>query len=336
MRSVDTLFEELTGAGRTDALRRVALARAITLVESERAEDRVLADALVERCVPLAGRTLRIGITGIPGVGKSTLIDALGMALLAKGHRVAVLAVDPSSVRTGGSILGDKTRMERLSNAEGAFIRPTPTGGDLGGVARRTRETMVLCEAAGFDRVLVETVGVGQSELEVDRLTDLTLLLMIAGAGDELQGIKRGIMEAADLVALTKADTDADGRMRTAVNDLRQAIALLPARPSGRHPEVVLTSAVNGRGIDTLAELLDALHQADLASGHFIRRRQEQDLHWLDKATTDALLRAFHADDHVRAALMRLREDVRTGRRSAHAVAEELVCLFRTGGAPHP
>lgn len=336
MRAVDTLFEELTGAGRTEALRRVALGRAITLVESERAQDRVLADALVERCLPLAGRTLRVGITGIPGVGKSTLIDALGMALLAQGHRVAVLAVDPSSVRTGGSILGDKTRMERLSNAEGAFIRPTPTGGDLGGVARRTRETMVLCEAAGFDRVLVETVGVGQSELEVDRLTDLTLLLMIAGAGDELQGIKRGIMEAADLVALTKADIDSDGRMRTAVNDLRQAIALLPLRPSGRHPEVVLTSAVTGRGIDTLVERLDTLHQTDLASGHFTRRRQEQDLHWLDKATTDALLRAFHADEHVHEALMQLREDVRTGRRSAHAAAEELVRLFRTGGAPRP
>jgi LAO/AO transport system kinase len=336
MQAVDTLFEELTGAGRTDALRRVALGRAITLVESERAQDRVLADALVERCLPLAGRTLRLGITGIPGVGKSTLIDALGMALLAQGHRVAVLAVDPSSVRTGGSILGDKTRMERLSNAVGAFIRPTPTGGDLGGVARRTRETMVLCEAAGFDRVLVETVGVGQSELEVDRMTDLTLLLMIAGAGDELQGIKRGIMEAADLVALTKADTDADGRMRAAVNDLRQAIAMLPARPSGRHPEVVLTSAVNGLGIDTLVQRLDTLHQADLASGHFIRRRQEQDLHWLDKATTDSLLRAFQADEHVRAALMRSREDVRAGRRSAHAAAEELVRLFRTGGAPRP
>lgn len=336
MQDVDTLFEELTGAGRTEALRRVALGRAITLVESERAQDRVLADALVERCLPLAGRTLRVGITGIPGVGKSTLIDALGMALLAQGHRVAVLAVDPSSVRTGGSILGDKTRMERLSNAEGAFIRPTPTGGDLGGVARRTRETMVLCEAAGFDRVLVETVGVGQSELEVDRLTDLTLLLMIAGAGDELQGIKRGIMEAADLVALTKADTDADGRMRTAVNDLRQAIALLPLRPSGRHPEVVLTSAVTGRGIDTLVERLDTLYQADLASGHFIRRRQEQDLHWLDKSTADALLRAFHADERVREALMQLRADVRTGRRSAHAAAEELVRLFRTGGAPRP
>lgn len=336
MQAVDTLFEELTGAGRTEALRRVALGRAITLVESERPQDRVLADALVERCLPLAGHTLRVGITGIPGVGKSTLIDALGMALLAQGHRVAVLAVDPSSVRTGGSILGDKTRMERLSNAEGAFIRPTPTGGDLGGVARRTRETMVLCEAAGFDRVLVETVGVGQSELEVDRMTDLTLLLMIAGAGDELQGIKRGIMEAADLVALTKADTDADGRMRTAVNDLRQAIALLPLRPSGRHPEVVLTSAVNGRGIDTLVERLDALHQADLASGHFTRRRQEQDLHWLDKATADALLRAFHADERVREALMHLRADVRSGRRSAHAAAEELVRLFRTGGAPRP
>lgn len=336
MQDVDTLFEELTGAGRTEALRRVALGRAITLVESERAQDRVLADALVERCLPLAGRTLRVGITGIPGVGKSTLIDALGMALLAQGHRVAVLAVDPSSVRTGGSILGDKTRMERLSNAEGAFIRPTPTGGDLGGVARRTRETMVLCEAAGFDRVLVETVGVGQSELEVDRLTDLTLLLMIAGAGDELQGIKRGIMEAADLVALTKADTDADGRMRTAVNDLRQAIALLPLRPSGRHPEVVLTSAVTGRGIDTLVERLDTLYQADLASGHFTRRRQEQDLHWLDKSTADALLRAFHADERVREALMQLRADVRTGRRSAHAAAEELVRLFRTGGAPRP
>lgn len=336
MPSVNTLFEELTGGDDSHIARRVALGRAITLVESERPQDRVQADILVDRCLPLAGRSLRVGITGIPGVGKSTLIDALGMVLLAKGHRVAVLAVDPSSVRSGGSILGDKTRMERLSTAEGAFIRPTATGGDLGGVARRTRETMVLCEAAGFDRILVETVGVGQSELEVDRMTDLTLLLMIAGAGDDLQGIKRGIMEAADLVALTKVDADADGRMRSTVNDLKHAIAMLPQRPSGRHAEVVLTSAATGQGIDDLVQRLEDLHATDLANGHFLRRRQEQGLHWLNKATTDALMRAFNADERVREALMALREEVRRGTRSAHGAAEELVRLFRTGGAPRP
>jgi LAO/AO transport system kinase len=312
----------------------MALGRAITLVESERPSDRTLANTLIEQCLPLAGRSLRIGITGIPGVGKSTLIDALGMELINRGHRVAVLAVDPSSARSGGSILGDKTRMERLSLSDAAFIRPTATGGDLGGVARRTCETIALCEAAGFDRILVETVGVGQSELEVDRMTDLTLLLMIAGAGDELQGIKRGIMEAADLIALTKGDTDTDNKGRAAVSDLRNAIALLPPRPSGRQPEVLVTSAVTGQGIAGLCDRLEQLYAADTGSGHIHRRRQDQDLHWLRRSVQDGLMRALQNDDGVQTAWGRLEMDVREGRRSPASAAEELIALFRTGGAP--
>ncbi|MBK9286189.1 MAG: methylmalonyl Co-A mutase-associated GTPase MeaB [Flavobacteriales bacterium] len=218
---------------------RAALAQAITLVESTLPIEQVRAEELLERCLPFAQDSLRIGITGPPGVGKSTLIDAFGMLLIKQGHRVAVLAVDPSSQQSGGSILGDKTRMERLGAEPAAFIRPTATGGALGGVARRTRESILLCEAAGYDRILIETVGVGQSELEVDRMTDLTVLLMIAGAGDELQGIKRGIMETADVVVLTKVRR---GQRRTRQRRLPRpgnAIHLLPSA----HPAAIQRSS---------------------------------------------------------------------------------------------
>ncbi|MFZ1692579.1 MAG: methylmalonyl Co-A mutase-associated GTPase MeaB, partial [Flavobacteriales bacterium] len=205
---------------------RAALGRAITLIESGRQADESAAQELISACLPWSGNALRLGITGIPGVGKSTLIDALGIWLIGQGHRVAVLAIDPSSARSGGSILGDKTRMERLSQHEAAFIRPSPTSGMLGGVARRTREAIILCEAAGYDRILIETVGAGQNELEVDQLADLNLLLLIAGAGDELQGIKRGIMESADVIAFTKCDGDARTAAEAARRDLRGAIQL--------------------------------------------------------------------------------------------------------------
>jgi LAO/AO transport system kinase len=336
MQASVTLLQQLTDPDLPGPQRRMALGRAITLVESERPADRTLANALIEQSLPLAGRSLRLGVTGIPGVGKSTLIDALGMELIDRGHRVAVLAVDPSSARSGGSILGDKTRMERLSLSDAAFIRPTATGGDLGGVARRTRETIALCEAAGFDRILVETVGVGQSELEVDRMTDLTLLLMIAGAGDELQGIKRGIMEAADLIALTKSDTDTDNKGRAAVNDLRNAIGLLPPRPSGRQPEVLVTSAVSGQGIAGLCDRIEQLHAADTESGYLRQRRQDQDLHWLRRSVQDGMMLALQNDDRVQAAWALLETDVSAGRRSPSSAAEELIALFRTGGAPLP
>ena len=324
------LLEALRGGDRS------ALARAITLAESRSATDAADARALVEACLPLSGSALRLGITGIPGVGKSTLIDALGLRLIAQGHRVAVLAIDPSSARSGGSILGDKTRMERLAQRDEAFIRPTPAGGVLGGVARRTREAIILCEAAGYDRILVETVGTGQNELEADRITDLNLLLLIAGAGDELQGIKRGIMESADLIAFTKCDGDASQRAATARRDLLGAIQLLPPRASGRRPEVLLTSAVQGDGITELAARIEALHAEDRASGHLRAKRSEQSLHWLDQSITFGLSEAFSADQRVQVAMPALREAVRAGTMSPSAAAKELLTLFRTGAAPRP
>lgn len=307
---------------------RVALGRAITLVESTRPQDRDAAQALVERCLPHSGQGLRVGITGVPGVGKSTLIDALGMALIAAGHRVAVLAVDPSSARSSGSILGDKTRMERLATQQGAFVRPSPSGGALGGVARRTRETIVLCEAAGYDRILVETVGVGQSELDVDRMTDLNVLLMLAGAGDELQGIKRGIMEAADLIALTKAEGDNLPRAEAARRDLRNAVMFLPVRDSGRHPEVLLTSAATGTGIDALLERITSLAQEDRASGRTARRRSEQALFWLHQALRDGLMERFAADPAVAAQLPALEAAVQAGTASPFRAAQQLLDRF--------
>lgn len=312
------------------------MGRAITLVESGRETDASLARSLVEACIPHSGGGLRLGITGIPGVGKSTLIDALGTWMIDQGHRVAVLAIDPSSARSGGSILGDKTRMERLAVNDAAFIRPTATGGNLGGVARRTREAIVLCEAAGYDRVLVETVGTGQNELEVDHITDLNVLLMIAGAGDELQGIKRGIMESADLIAFTKADGTARERAEAARRELRGAIDLLPIRPSGRHPELLLTSAISGEGIAELGDRIEALHRENTGSGYRDERRSAQASHWLDQALSDGLRSLLQLDPAVMGAMAEARSSVRSGAKSPFKAAEELLELFRKGAAPLP
>lgn len=315
---------------------RAALGRAITLVESSRASDAADIHALVESCQPFAGNGLRIGITGIPGVGKSTLIDAYGLWLIAQGHRVAVLAVDPSSERSGGSILGDKTRMERLAQEERAFIRPSPTSGMLGGVARRTREAIVLCEAAGYDRILIETVGTGQNELEVDRMTDLNVLLLIAGAGDELQGIKRGIMESADVIAFTKCEGDARQRAEAARRDLRNAVHMLPMRPNGKRPEILLTSGISGDGIPALGALIEELSEDNHASGFLEEHRRDQSLHWLDRAIEQGLQDAFQRDSSIAVAMPALRDAVRAGTKSPFAAAAELLAIFRTGGAPRP
>ncbi|MBK9175437.1 MAG: methylmalonyl Co-A mutase-associated GTPase MeaB [Flavobacteriales bacterium] len=315
---------------------RAALGQAITLAESSREADAAEARSLIEQCLLVAGEGLRIGITGIPGVGKSTLIDAYGLWLIAQGHRVAVLAIDPSSERSGGSILGDKTRMEQLAQHEQAFIRPSPTGGMLGGVARRTREAIVLCEAAGYDRILIETVGTGQNELEVDRMTDLNVLLLIAGAGDELQGIKRGIMESADVIAFTKCEGDARARADSARRDLRGAVQLLPSRPSGRRAEILLTSAISGEGIAELGALVETLHAGDRASGFQEEHRRSQSLQWLDSAIEQGLRESFQRDQGIAQAMPALREAVRAGTKSPFAAATELLALFRTGGAPRP
>lgn len=313
---------------------RSALARAITLVESRRPEDRSRLMALLAMLTDHGG-SLRIGITGIPGAGKSTLIDALGAALIDRGHRVAVLAVDPSSQRSGGSILADKTRMHRLATDPRAFVRPTATGGTLGGLALRTRETLLLCEEAGYDRVLVETVGAGQNESDVDRVTDLTVLLLIAGAGDELQGIKRGIMEAADVVVVTKTDAAPPALVNAAVSDLEHALHLMPLR-DGRRPPVLRCSALTGEGIADLAGLLEELGRRCGSTGALQRRRNAQAAHWLHTGLRQALLDRALQDPRLAGALPGLEAQVSAGTLDPAVAVDRLMGLLRTGGAPPP
>lgn len=315
---MDDLFTALRAGDRG------ALARAITLVESTLDADAVPARELLRRSIGHGGSSVRIGITGIPGAGKSTLIDALGLAFIRKGHRVAVLAIDPSGQR-GGSILGDKTRMERLSQATEAFIRPSPTSGNLGGVGRRTREAVVLCEAAGYDRVLIETVGTGQNEFTVDRMTDLNVLLMIGGAGDDLQGIKRGIMEAADLIALNKTDGANLERNERAANDLRQALPMLPPREHGQRPEVVLCSAQAGTGIEEIQDRLERMAKGLRTSGYLGRRRSEQDRWWMRATIEERLVSRFYSDPRVLQGLKGLEEAVVNGTISPFDAADELL-----------
>lgn len=301
------------------------LAQAITCVESTRPEHGETAQALLERVHDRTGEALRVGVTGVPGVGKSTFIEALGLELLEAGKRVAVLAVDPTSARSGGSILGDKTRMARLSRDPRAFIRPSPGAGSLGGVARRTREALLLCEAAGFDVVLVETIGVGQSEVAVADMVDCFLLLALARAGDELQGIKRGIMELADVVAVTKCDGDNVTAAERAATQLRQALHLL--RPSGEAPAVLTCSSLERVGVTSVWEaVVDHVGSAK-ASGALEARRREQSLAWLDDAVDDLLRERFQNDERVRAALPELRRRVRQGLVPPTAAARELLRL---------
>lgn len=315
---------------------RVALARAITLIESTRPVDRELATELLDGAMAASGKALRLGITGIPGVGKSTLIDALGSHVIAAGHRVAVLATDPSSQRTGGSILGDKTRMERLSRSEQAFIRPTPSSGMLGGVARRTRETILLCEAAGYDVVLVETVGVGQSELDVDGMTDLNVLLTIAGAGDDLQGIKRGIMESADVIVITKANSVEAKALAHARHGFANAIPFLPARDSGRRPTVLVTDALDGLGIPPLWEHLWKLYTTDRERGYLQHRRTEQEVRWMEHAIDEGLRSLLLSGTGMSELIAAQKEDVRTGSTHALKAASEVLLRFRTGAGRLP
>lgn len=306
---------------------RSALARAITLVESTRTADADAARELLRLCLPHAGGSLRIGITGIPGAGKSTLIDAIGPLMIAQGHRVAVLAIDPSSARSSGSILGDKTRMERLAQLDAAFIRPSPAAGALGGVGRRTRETLVLCEAAGYDRVLVETVGTGQSEMAVDRMTDLNLLLTIGGAGDELQGIKRGIMESADLIVLTKTDGGNASRNKRAAADLRMAVQLLPPRDHGARPAVLLCSATENDGMNELITSIEDLGIMLREAGHTEARRRDQDRWWMRATIEERLITGFYNDPRVATALPGIEAEVISGVRGSFDAAEELLRL---------
>lgn len=307
---------------------RLLLSRAITLVESTKPSDQATAREVVERCLTHAGNAARIGITGVPGVGKSAFIEALGSSLTAQGHRLAVLAIDPSSERTGGSILGDKTRMETLSVDPNAFIRPSPSGGSLGGVARKTRETIYLCEAAGFDVVFVETVGVGQSETAVQAMVDFFLLLVLAGAGDELQGIKRGIVEMADGIAITKADGDNVKAAQLARGHYRHALHLYPPRPSGWKPHVHLCSALTGAGIENVWRDMEAFFAFTRANGSFEQHRQAQARYWMMETIRDALETGFFAHPDVRNALPEIEKAVQQGSISSYAAAQHLIEMY--------
>ncbi|MAQ16604.1 MAG: methylmalonyl Co-A mutase-associated GTPase MeaB [Sandaracinus sp.] len=306
---------------------RAMLARAITLVESELPAHRPDAEVLLEGVLPATGGALRLGISGVPGVGKSTFIDAFGSLLVERGHRVAVLAIDPSSVLSGGSILGDKTRMASLAKDDRAYIRPSPTSGNLGGVARKTRESLLLCEAAGYDVVLVETVGVGQSEVMAREMVDLFVVLMLAGAGDELQGIKRGILEVADLLAVNKADGDNRAHAERRAAELRSALKLMRGKSA---PAVRLTSAREGTGLEELWDAVRERADAERASGVFHRRREDQRARWMRQLVEEALLRELHTHPAVLAAWPGEESAVRSGERTAAAAARILLGRFRT------
>ncbi|HZI16407.1 MAG TPA: methylmalonyl Co-A mutase-associated GTPase MeaB [Myxococcus sp.] len=304
---------------------RAVLARAITLVESEHPRHAALAQEVLTRLLPHTGRSQRVGISGVPGAGKSTFIDALGMHLIGRGHRVAVLAIDPSSTVSGGSILGDKTRMARLSREAAAYIRPSPSSGTLGGVARKTRETLLLCEAAGFDVVLVETVGVGQSETVVAELVDFYAVLMLAGAGDELQGIKRGILEMADLIAINKADGDNKLRAERARSQYRAALHLM--RP-GSEPVITTCSALEGTGIEELWNAIASHLARRAASGELAHRRQGQQVGWMWAMVHDGLRAALRAHPEVAALVPTLEGDVREGRATPTSAALRVLGTF--------
>ncbi|WP_052058388.1 methylmalonyl Co-A mutase-associated GTPase MeaB [Rhodococcoides fascians] len=307
---------------------RSGLARAITLVESTRSDHRDLAQQLLLRVLPDAGGSHRVGITGVPGVGKSTFIDALGMRLIEKGHRVAVLAVDPSSTRTGGSILGDKTRMSRLAVQENAYIRPSPTSGTLGGVARATRETIVLLEAAGFDVILVETVGVGQSEVTVANMVDCFTFLTLARTGDQLQGIKKGVLELADLVAVNKADGKHATDAKNAARELAGALRLIYPHDAIWKPPVLTMSAIEGTGLDEYWDTVLRHQQVLSDAGEFAEKRRKQQVDWTWTMVNDQLLRRLAQNPSVKAIRSDVEARVRDGSLTAALAAQELLDAF--------
>ena len=318
-------------------LQRRALAKAITLIESTHDQHRAQADELLDFLLPHAGNSLRLGISGVPGVGKSTFIETLGLLLVARGHRVAVLAVDPSSSVSGGSILGDKTRMEHLSVHDKAFIRPSPASGNLGGVAEKTRESMLVCEAAGYDVVIVETVGVGQSETAVAGMTDLFILLQLPNAGDELQAIKKGVMEIADIVVINKADIDPSAATRARAQ-ISSALHAMSAFGRGAHyppwrPHVMQVSALAGDGIEEFWATISDFHAQEQRDHRFAARRRNQDINWMTERIAAGLQYRFRRHAAVRAALPAVNNDVLEGRIAPSVAARRLLALLDTPDA---
>ncbi|MDP1902402.1 MAG: methylmalonyl Co-A mutase-associated GTPase MeaB [Rubrivivax sp.] len=319
----------------TGAVQRRALAKIITLLESTRVDHRARADELLDALLPASGKSFRLGISGVPGVGKSTFIEALGLFLIERGHRVAVLAVDPSSSLSGGSILGDKTRMERLSVHEKAFIRPSPASGTLGGVADKTRESMRVCEAAGYDIVIVETVGVGQSETAVAGMTDMFVLMQLPNAGDDLQALKKGVMELADLVVINKADLDEAAATRARAQITSALRFFGPhAHPATRGPagdsaaQVLQLSALKGTGLTDFWQAVCAFRDAQASSGRLAERRRSQEQAWMWERIEAGLHQRFHAHAAVRAALPQVSAEVRAGRLAAGVAARRLLDLL--------
>ena len=307
---------------------RVILGQAITLIESRRAEHQALAQRITEGCLPHCGQSVRIGITGTPGVGKSSFIEAFGLHLLGQGHRLAVLAIDPTSQVSHGSILGDKTRMEKLAASEQSFIRPSPAGESLGGVARKTREAIILCEAAGFDIIIIETVGVGQSETAVHSMTDFFLLLLLPGGGDELQGIKRGIVEMADLIAVNKADGERLALAKQSMQEYRNALHLFPPKDSGWTPTVEICSATTGMGIPEIWQHIFSFRKMASASGYMDRHRRQQARYWLYETIDNQLRAAFFQDQAVWEKLKSIEAAILAGQKTSFQGAEELLALF--------
>ncbi len=310
---------------------RSLLGQAITIIESAHPEHQELSRNIISGCLPHSGNSIRIGITGVPGVGKSTFIEALGKNITSRGKKLAVLAVDPSSERSGGSILGDKTRMEDLSADTGAFIRPSPSGGSLGGVARKTREAIILCEAGGYDVVFIETVGVGQSETAVHSMVDFFLLLLLAGAGDELQGIKRGIMEMADAIAITKADGENQEKAVKAMTEYQNALHLFPASESGWTPRVVCSSALEKTGLDDIWGIINEYMDHASQKGYFQTRRSRQSRYWMYEFIHASLQSDFYAQAGIREKLDTLEKEVLEGRKSSFHAAMEILDLYHQG-----
>ncbi len=305
----------------------IDLSRAITLIESKNPGDLLNANNLIKDCLPFANKSIRIGITGVPGVGKSTFIESFGKYLTKKGKKIAVLAVDPSSALSKGSILGDKTRMEDLVKDKNAFIRPSPSGQSLGGVARKTRETIILCEAAGFDTIIIETVGVGQSETAVHSMVDFFLLLKIAGAGDELQGIKRGIIEMADAIAINKADGDNLKRAKLAKVEFNRALHFYPEKESGWQPKVVLCSALSNKGIDDIWNMIFEYTKLTKENKYFITKRSNQNKFWLLQTIEEKLKNEFFNDASIKAELKTQLELVEHNEITPFAAADYLLKL---------